>query len=222
MNYLKQITVYSSITLAVILIGLIILSMSGNELSLDFSNQKEQPKNAMVYPKFRPVPDFSLKSGDTTLTRDFLSEKWSFVFFGYTYCPDVCPTTMSAMNSFYQNLPQEFQFDTQMVLISVDPDRDTPTNLSDYAKAFNPDFVGATAEHSQLETFARSFGAVYYKVNEEQEDYLVDHTAKIFLVDPDGNRHAFFSKSMENPTQGYEYNIPQMVEDYAIIRNNYR
>ncbi len=221
MSYLKQTFLYSLITVAVVAIGLFIYSVTGGELSFTSVGSDEKPKHAMVYPAFRPVPPFTLYSGEQAITNEVFNDQWSFVFFGYTYCPDVCPTTMSALNSFYQQLPEDFKSNTQVILVSVDPERDTPEQLAQYSKAFHPEFIGATADHEALEPFTRSFGAVYYKVGEDSEDYLVDHTAKIFLVDPDGKRHAFFSKSMENPTQGYEYNIPQMVEDYSIIRRNY-
>ena len=210
MKYLKQTLLYTLITVAVIAAGLAAYSF--------VEKPKEQPKNAMVYPKFRAVKDFELKSGDATINLNSLQGKWSFIFFGYTYCPDVGPTTMSALKQFMNNVPEKTQQDTQIILVSVDPERDTPEQLKQYAHAFDKRFIGATAEHAILEDFAKSFGAIYYKVG-EGEDYLVDHTAKIFLVDPQGRRHAIFSKSMENPTEGYEYNIEQMVKDYLIIRS---
>lgn len=212
MKYLKQTLVYSGITLLCILAGVGVYQT--------FGETKRDPVQARVYPAFKPMTDFSLQSGDSYFTEQDLEGKWSFVFFGYTYCPDVCPTTMAALKEFYLSLPETAQKDTQVVLISVDPERDDAKRLQQYANAFHPSFRGATAPHEQLQSFARQFGAIYYKVG-EGEGYLVDHTAKVFLIDPQGLRHAIFDKSMTNPTEGFEFNIPQMVEDFQVIRKNY-
>lgn len=212
MKYLKQTLLYSGITLLFILAGIGVYQT--------FGDSKREPVEARVYPAFKPMVEFKLQSGSSHFTEQDLKEKWSFVFFGYTYCPDVCPTTMAALKEFYLTLPENVQMDTQIVLISVDPDRDDAERLQEYARAFHPTFRGATAPHEQLQSFARQFGAVYYKVG-EGEGYLVDHTAKIFLIDPQGLRHAIFDRSMTNPTEGFEFNIPQMVEDYLVIRENY-
>lgn len=212
MKYLKQTLLYSGITLLFILAGIGVYQT--------FGGSKSEPVEARVYPAFKPMTAFELMSGSSKFTEQDLKEKWSFVFFGYTYCPDVCPTTMAALKEFYLSLPETMQKDTQVVLISVDPDRDDAERLQEYAQAFHPSFRGATAPHDQLQSFARQFGAVYYKVG-EGEGYLVDHTAKIFLIDPQGLRHAIFDKSMTNPTDGFEFNIPQMVKDYLIIRENH-
>ena len=208
MGYLKQTFVIVAITAFVTICG-----VAGYRL---FSPQ--QPKEAMIYPKLRALEAFELKVvAEKAFTLENLKGRWSFLFFGYTYCPDICPTTMAALKQMYLLLPPDIQSDTQVVLISVDPERDTPEHLAQYAQAFHPDFIGATGNHNQLSVFTKSFGVVYYKVGDDKEDYLVDHSSKIFLVDPDGLRHAIFQKS-DNATQGFEYNVQQMAEDYRIIR----
>ncbi len=213
MGYLKQTLIYSAITLLVIVAGLSLYKISNGDI-------QSKPKDALVYPEFKTIAPFKLVLGEKDFTEQDLKKKWSFLFFGYTFCPDVCPTTMSALKAVYQQLPEAVQKDTQVVLVSIDPDRDSPDILQQYAAAFEPSFIGVTADHKILKAFNRSFGVIYAKVGESSENYLVDHTARIFLIDPDGRRHAIFQKSM-SPTEGYEFNIEQMVNDYLTIRRNF-
>lgn len=121
---------------------------------------------------------------------------WSFVFFGYTYCPDICPTTLATLVSVFNQLEQQGEpvknFNT--FFISVDPQRDTPEVLRGYMSYFNKRFIGITGEKEQLDGFARLFGAGYVIEPERGPgDYLVSHTSSIFLVDPQKRLLAHFS-----------------------------
>ncbi|MEE4246357.1 MAG: SCO family protein [Kangiellaceae bacterium] len=213
MGYMKQTLVYGGAVVAALLIAALLF---GDQLF-----RPKVPKHAMVYPKFKTIESFELDAAQGKWSDKQLTDKWTFMFFGYTYCPDICPTTLSALKSFYNKLPPSIQSDSQIVLVSVDPERDTPDVLKQYTEAFDPSFVGITSSHEVLKPFVKSFGVVYYKVGDETDNYLVDHSAQIFLIDPAKKRHAIFKKSMDNPTDGYEYDIDQMVNDYLIIRNNY-
>lgn len=212
MKYSKQILLYTGITVAVIVTGIAVTK------GFNFSTEKPQPVNAMVYPKLKKVAPFVLGEGDLTVTEQVFKDKWTFVFFGYTYCPDICPTTMASLKSFYTKLPQEAQNETQIMLVSVDPERDNPKQLKQYVNAFHEDFIGTTGDHEKLQRFTKDFGAIYYKVGED-ENYLVDHTGKIFLINPKGERFAIFNKSMTNPTEGFDYDIEQMVKDFLLIKS---
>jgi protein SCO1/2 len=129
-----------------------------------------------------------------------LQGKWSFVFFGYTFCPDVCPTTLAAFRDVHARLadtPALFS-NVQFVLVSVDPERDTPARLREYVTYFGEDFLGVTGTNDQLDQITRAVGAVYAKVDDGASgNYLVDHTASVFLVDPEGRLHAVFSAPLE-------------------------
>ena len=121
---------------------------------------------------------------------------WSFVFFGYTYCPDICPTTMATLVSVFKQLEQQGEpvnsFNT--FFISVDPQRDKPEVLRGYMSYFNKRFIGVTGDKEQLDSFARLFGAGYVIEPERGPgDYLVSHTSSIFLVDPQQRLLAHFS-----------------------------
>jgi len=124
--------------------------------------------------------------------------KWSFVFFGYISCPDVCPATLHVLNSVHGLLKDETgedPADMQVVFISVDPQRDTIETITSYVAYFNKNFIGATAGKPQIDSITRQFGAGYVVEAETAPgQYLVAHTSAIFLVDPFGRLVATFSQ----------------------------
>lgn len=125
-----------------------------------------------------------------------LQGKWNFVFFGYTYCPDICPTTLSTLTGVVRQLQGDPQglADIQVVFVSVDPGRDTPEVIEKYLKYFNESFLGITGAQQDIDSLGRQFGAGYMKEPETTPgQYLVSHTSSIFLVDPHGRLLAAFS-----------------------------
>jgi len=143
----------------------------------------------------RPLPPLALVGDDNRpfdATR--LRGRWSFVFFGFTSCPDVCPVTMAALaqtSKLLAGLPEKLR--PQVVMISVDPERDTPAQLAGYVKAFDPTFVGATGTKAAIDEFALRMGVAAAKRPLDGGSYSVDHTTSVFLIDPDGALHALFS-----------------------------
>jgi len=136
-------------------------------------------------------------NGDLFTEQNF-QKKWSFVFYGYISCPDICPATLYVLNS-VQSLQQDQAGDApinmQVVFISVDPERDTPERLADYMAYFNPKFIGATADKAEIDSLTRQFGAGYIIEPETSPgQYPVAHTSAVFLVDPLGRLVASFSQ----------------------------
>lgn len=151
----------------------------------------------VLRPEARELLDFSLtdQNGQPFNLNRF-SDGWSFVFFGYTYCPDICPTTLTTLVSVYKQLEQQGESieNLNTFFISVDPQRDTPELLRGYMSYFNEAFVGVTGEKELLDAFARQFGAGYVVEPEQAPGvYLVSHTSSIFLVDPQKRLRAHFS-----------------------------
>lgn len=151
----------------------------------------------VLRPEARELLDFSLtdQNGQPFNLNRF-SDGWSFVFFGYTYCPDICPTTLTTLVSVYKQLEQQGESieNLNTFFISVDPQRDTPEVLRGYMSYFNEAFVGVTGEKELLDAFARQFGAGYVVEPEQAPGvYLVSHTSSIFLVDPQKRLRAHFS-----------------------------
>ena len=151
----------------------------------------------------RPGPkllkEFDLLDQDKVSVNKFLfKDKWSLVFFGYTSCPDICPTTLHVLNSFVTTLEKKEEklfSDTQVVFISVDPERDAVDVLADYTKFFNEDFIGLTGNKENIDNITQQFGAGYM-MDEKNElgDYQVSHTSAIFLVSPESRLVAAFSQ----------------------------
>jgi protein SCO1/2 len=135
-------------------------------------------------------------------TQENLAGKWTFLFFGYTYCPDICPTTLTVLASVTERLeePLETTQDVQALFVSVDPQRDKP-ELAKYLSYFNEDFIGITAGQEKTRALADQFGAMFFKEQEEDSgNYLMAHTSSIFLVNPDTEFVATFSPPHDNET----------------------
>lgn len=148
-------------------------------------------------PKMLKPVELIDQNGAVADTRIF-KDKWSFVFFGYTSCPDICPTTLHVLNAVTDMLAKdnaELSADTQVVFISVDPMRDTVADLADYVKFFNRDFVGLTGEQKNIDNITQQFGAGYILEEETAPgQYLVAHTSAVFLVAPESGLVAAFSQ----------------------------
>jgi protein SCO1/2 len=132
---------------------------------------------------------------DTPFDNASLRGKWSFLFFGFTNCPDVCPTTLAALNEVQRSLSQRpgGAGNVQFVFVSVDPERDKP-RLKEYATHFNPAFWGVTGEASELAKLSDSVGVKYHKEpGATPDNYFMDHSSAMLLISPDGRLHAVFA-----------------------------
>lgn len=140
-------------------------------------------------------------------TNNELRGHWSFLFFGYTHCPDVCPTTLSVLNSVATRLREQNEA-IRYVFISVDPERDTPDKLGQFVSYFNADFIGVTGATEAIDRLTRQLGVIAARVENEAdtENYLVDHTASILLIDPDGRFHALFSPPLKAADIAADFN----------------
>ena len=170
---------------------------------------------ATRFPVARDINAFELVDHhNTPFTNTTLQGAWSFLFFGYTHCPDVCPTTLSVLNSVAQQLGDAVR-DARFVFISVDPERDTPEQLARFVSYFNGDFIGVTGNPEAIERLTRQLGVLYMRVAaaDTPGSYLMDHTAGVFLVDPDGKYHAVFMPPLS---------AENIVSDFSRIREDYQ
>jgi len=152
---------------------------------------------AVLWPEPRELKTFELiKAGGGSLNLASLSDKWTLLFFGYASCPDVCPMTLSIMKAVYDSLAEfpEIQGKTQVVFVSVDPDRDSPERIDEYISYFDERFIGATGSVAAIDAFATQLSAGYVK-EEPKEDgtYQVNHTGSIYLIGPAQRVHGAFS-----------------------------
>lgn len=168
---------------------------------------------ATVISNPRPLNPFALRDHKgEPFTLSSLQGKWTFLNFGYTYCPDVCPTTLSTLARLNAGLEKNgVDVPYQVVFVSIDPERDTQTRLAEYVPYFSPGFVGARGEEGDLRKLTGQLGVLFVRVEEKENaggQYLMDHTASVILVDPEGRLRAIFSAP---------HKASVMLEDFRII-----
>ncbi|HEX3395960.1 MAG TPA: SCO family protein [Steroidobacteraceae bacterium] len=144
----------------------------------------------------RPLADFSLidNQGRSFGTAN-LRGHWSLMFFGYTNCPDYCPTTLTTLAALEKQLRAAKSLaPPQVIFVSVDARRDTPAQLNTFVPAFDPDFIGLTASSQPaIEAIAKKWGVAVAIKSAPNGDYIVDHSAAIFVIDPNGNLAAILT-----------------------------
>ena len=141
----------------------------------------------------RQLAEFQLKddSGDIFLPDQF-KDKWNILFFGFTYCPDICPLTMKQMSDVKQSLGENSE-KIRFFLVSVDPDRDKPENLRTYLDNFDTEFKGLTGEIDQIYRFSTQVNAPFFPVvNNPDPNYTVDHSGSLVLISPEAKYAGFF------------------------------
>jgi len=156
----------------------------------------ESLRNDGYYQYETPIvlDDFALSNhrGEAFTLSD-LTGKWSFVFFGYPFCPDICPLTLASLRQFYNLLEDTgMADDVQVVMISLDPKRDTTEVLNNYVTYFNSDFIGATGDYADIYGVSRQMNVAFTYTPIDDENYLVTHNGEIMLVDPSGRDVGFF------------------------------
>jgi protein SCO1/2 len=145
----------------------------------------------------RALEPFTLVDHDgKALTQEQLKGHWTLLFFGYTHCPDICPTTLAVLKGVAQKLESDPQLaaSTRTLFVSVDPKRDPPEQLKQYITYFNPAFVAATGSRNEIDNLTMQVGAVYmFEGDTRRDDYIVNHSATILLIDPQGRFYARFN-----------------------------
>ncbi len=167
-------------------------------------------------PQPQALPDFQLQDHHgAAFTPQRLQGHWTYVFFGYTHCPDVCPTTMGVLSSMSKKLAQRGVAAPQVVFVSIDPQRDTVEQLNRFVPYFSPDFIGVTGDEAGIDTLTRALGIVHARSGPAADSaagYLMDHSAALLLFNPDGHYNAVFSAPPD---------AAQLADDYARILTHY-
>lgn len=171
---------------------------------------------ATYLPQGKPISGLQLSDhNQAVFDESRFKDKWSFLFFGFTNCPDICPTTMLVMKSVWNKLPEAAKQSPapQMIFVSVDPQRDTLDKLQKYVTFYHPDFLGVTGELDQIDMLTKQLGVLYgFEDPTEDGNYTVNHSSQIILVDPQGNMRAVFSSP---------HLVDEIVRSFASIRNYY-
>jgi protein SCO1/2 len=161
-------------------------------------SQQAPLASLIVLPEPREISDFSLtdQSGRPFTQQNFRGA-WTLVFFGFTHCPDVCPSTLYDLQQVNQKLDEGGLVGAtphRVLFVSVDPERDTPGRLREYLEFFDPSFIGVTGNHAALEPFSRQM-SIAYRIEDHEPGtavYNVDHSASILLVAPSGRLYGVF------------------------------
>ena len=182
----------------ILIIGVLVVGST----TFDYWRSVRDPRAAMpealigtLLPQPRSLPEFVLSDHTgAEFGRSRFLGRWTLVFFGYTSCPDICPTTMLTLKGVEEELRGAGAEPPQVVLVSVDPARDDAEKLRDYVSYFGEDFLGVRGEDDQLHTLALQIGAMYQRGEPDASGfYEVAHSASIFLVDPQARVVAAFS-----------------------------
>ena len=184
------------LTLLTLLVGAVAIVI-GVKAYLRLPRPDQRPQiPGLLWPTYKEITPFALvDQHGQPFDLNRLRNRWTFLFFGYSYCPDVCPVTLTVMNNVSQLLKKSLGVseDIQFAFVSIDPARDTPEHLAAYVGFFNKDFIGVTGTEDALAELTRQLGILYIRNTPGPDgSYLVDHTASILLTGPDARLVALF------------------------------
>lgn len=179
-----------------LIVGLFVHGLTKPQL---LSDEQLKTQGVFLFDNPRSFKAFSLLDYNSQpFTPEALTGKWSLIFFGFTFCPDICPTTLSLLNRFYtEQQAGDYAEDLQIILVSVDPGRDTPEKLNEYVRYFNEDFLGVTGEFLDLHRFATQLNIPFSKVPGGGDNYTVEHGGNIAIINPRGHYVGFFRTPLE-------------------------
>lgn len=157
--------------------------------------QLREEYGTVILPQPRAPSSFRLVRDDgAPFTETDLEGSWTFAYFGFTNCPDICPVTLAVLAQARRELAEDEDLEPfDVALFTVDPERDTPEVLAEFVHYFHPDFFGVTGEHGVLASLAREVSVAFAKVPSEQDPdgYVVDHTGNIVIFNPRGHYHGY-------------------------------
>lgn len=159
---------------------------------------------ARIVQNREPLPAFDLQGPQGKFSNADLRGGWSLLFFGYTQCPDICPTALALMKDVQAAVPPAPTF--RVIFVSVDPRRDSAELLRQYLAAFDPAFIGVSGDDADLAPLVAALG-VYYRRNDiaDAKNYTVDHSATIHLIDPQGRLAAVFAPPQDVAGMAADY-----------------
>jgi len=201
----------------ILIILFAVIALLGGIFASHFYTQKtslESAKTATIFSPPQEISKFSLvDSQGRPFNNNTFWGHWTFIFFGFTTCAQICPTTMNDLNQMYQSLLKNQQNPMpQVVLISIDPATDTLEKLGNYVQSFNPHFQGATGDKSEIDKLTSHLGILYQKTKDKKTGLeTIDHSGAILLVDPSGKLAAIFS-APHDPVA--------MAKDFQVIVSN--
>ena len=184
-------TVLSCLAFMVLVLSLFISRMNTPR---ELSQEEYKDLGAYFIDPPRQLSGFNLIDDQgNAFSSDNFKGSWNILFFGFTFCPDICPITMKQLEDVKKQLQGHTQQNLSVFLVSVDPDRDKPENLRVYLDNFDKEFIGLTGEIDQIYKFSTQVNAPFFPVVNSQEDnYTVDHSGSLVLISPEAKYAGFF------------------------------
>ncbi|ARU86552.1 SCO family protein [Pseudomonas sp. M30-35] len=185
-----QTTVFVLVAVIALVLGLTVNKVLSSKGQTDPT--KLLDAGIVLLPQGRDVPDLELIDQNAKpFQTEQLKDKWSLLFFGYTFCPDICPATLAELRELKKMLPEEAIANLRVVLVSVDPNRDTPEQLKKYLGYFDPSFMGLTGEEKTIEKLANGVSIPFIPADTSKPNYTVDHSGNLVIIGPDGRQRGF-------------------------------
>lgn len=186
---------------------------TGAWLSYQLAVPPPAPRTATVLPAPAQLAEFTLRDQNgASVTAETFRGQWDLVFFGFTDCPDVCPLTLQVLASARSELAAADEEPLpRIVLVSVDPERDTPERLQAYVASFGDDILGVTGELDELQKLTRSLGIFFAKSFTEDGNYTMDHSAVVLVIDPQGEFAALFGAP--HKVENFVHDLPLIVAE---------
>lgn len=181
------------ILLVALLLGAALLLWRAIDRSLPAAEQAALREAGIVLlPQPRALPALTLLDTDgQPRALDQLRGQWTLMFFGYTFCPDICPTTLAELSQLRRLLPEALHRRYQVLMVSVDPHRDTPEQLGRYLGFYRAGYQGLTGELADIQTLARAVSIPFVPGDTRKARYTVDHSGNLALIGPDGRQRGF-------------------------------
>lgn len=165
----------------------------------------------ILLPQSRALPALSLTDENgRPQAVDQLKGRWTLLFFGYTFCPDICPTTLAELRQVRSQLPPDALARLQVTMVSIDPARDTPAQLKQYLGYYNAGYNGLTGELADIQALANAVSIPFIPGDTSQEHYTVDHSGNLALIGPDGRQRGFLRAPL-NPAK-LAAQLPQVLK----------
>jgi len=164
----------------------------------------------VLLPQSRSLPGLALTDQNGQAVQlDQLKDKWSLLFFGYTFCPDICPATLAQLRQLQGMLPAEAKDKLRVVLVTVDPHRDTPEQLKKYLGFFDAGFQGLTGAQADIQKLANAVSIPFIPGDTSKENYTVDHSGNLVIIGPDGSQRGFIRAPLNNDKLAAQ--LPQLL-----------
>lgn len=179
---------------------LLFLLLVGGMMAAFHWSRPSLPEQADYYPAGRDINPFAFtdEEGQPFVPASLVGH-WTFLFVGYTFCPDICPTTLAQLRQIKSELPKDAVDKLQIVLVSVDPNRDNPQQLKQYLGYFDPQFIGLTPKSiEELQKVANAVSIPFIPADTSKPNYTVDHSGNLAVIGPDGTQRGFIRAPLNN------------------------